>query len=154
MVHKARCSRTVYCLLIWACAAVSQGWAQSPSDSDTAAAIRALEREWTEGQNRNNNRALDLLFDNALVYVEYGRLLSKGEYLSRIREGVPDSDQIVTESMTIRAFGTTAIVVGTYKELQLSGGHHTQARWRFIDTWIYKKNGWVLVAAGAAPISK
>ena len=125
-------------------------WAQAPPESGTAVTIRALEREWTEGQSRNNNRALDLLFDNALVYVEYGRLVSKGDYLSRIRQQAPS---IVTEGMTVHDFGTTAVVVGTYREVQLSPGHHL-LRWRFIDTWVYKSNGWVLVSAGSAPIVK
>jgi len=26
-------------------------------------------------------------------------------------------------------------------------------RWRFIDTWVYKKGGWVLVGAAAVPLS-
>jgi uncharacterized protein DUF4440 len=36
----------------------------------TAAAIRALEHEWVEGQSRNDNHALNLIFDNSLVYIE------------------------------------------------------------------------------------
>jgi len=27
-------------------------------------------------------------------------------------------------------------------------------QWRFVDTWVYKKKGWVLVAAAAAPVAK
>ena len=56
--------------------------------------------------------------------------------------------------MTVRQFGDTAIVVGTYRERQSKGGQREVKRWRFVDTWVRKKNGWVLVAAAAAPISK
>jgi hypothetical protein len=113
-----------------------------------------LEREWTEAQSHNNNRALDLIFDNALVYVEYGKLVSKAEYLSRIRQEIPTQDEVVMEPMSVRTFGGTAIVVGSYRETQRKRGQTLIKRWRFIDTWVYKKNGWALVSAGATPISQ
>jgi Domain of unknown function (DUF4440) len=114
--------------------------------------IRALERHWTEAQGHNNNAALNLIFDNALVYVEYGKLVSKAEYLSRVRQELPSDDEVVNEEMSVRVFGTTAIVVGSYRETQRKQGKISGQRWRFIDTWVYKKNGWVLVAAGATTV--
>jgi len=129
-------------------------WGQESSDPGTAAAIRALEKQWTVGQARNDNRALDMIFDNALVYVEYGRLLSKGEYLSRIKAQPTNLDQISMEPMSVRTLGDTAIVVGTYTESQVIRGKRTMQQWRFVDTWVYKKKGWVLVAAAAAPVAK
>ena len=128
--------------------------AQEAADAGTAATIRTLEKEWTAGQSRNDNRALDLLFDNSLVYVEYGKLVSKGDYLSRIRQSPPELDQIVNGPMTVRLFGSTAVVVGTYMEKQLYGSNGRPIRWRFVDTWAYKKSGWVLIAAGASPITR
>jgi hypothetical protein len=97
---------------------------------------------------------LNLIFDNVLVYVEYGRLVSKGEYLSRIRWEAPNLDEIVMERITVRAFGSTAIVVGTYREKQATGGPPGIRRRRFIDTWVYKQSGWVLVAAAATALAK
>jgi hypothetical protein len=101
------------------------------------------------GQWRNDNRALHLIFDNALVYMEYRKLITKGEYLSRIRQSGPQLNQVVMEPMTVRAFGNTAIVVGTYREIE-KGGRPKLQRWRFNATWVYEKKGWVLVAAAAA----
>lgn len=125
---------------------------QQAAASGSEATIRALEHEWVDGQARNNNRALDLIFDNALVYVEYGKLVTKGEYLSRIKWVTPQPSQIVLEPMSVRLFGTAAIVVGTYREKPVGLGKTQLRHWRFVDTWVYEKNGWVLVAAGAAPL--
>lgn len=130
------------------------GWGQELSDPGTAAVIRALEKQWTVGQARNDNRALDMIFDNALVYVEYGRLVSKGEYLSRIKAQPTNLDQISIEPMTVRTFGNTAVVIGSYTESHIDHGKRTLQQWRFVDTWVYKKKGWVLVAAAAAPVAK
>lgn len=139
-------------ILVWAAAVPLCG--QQGTEGDNAMVIRALEHEWVEGQTRNDNRALDLIFDNALVYVEYGRLVTKGEYLSRIKQAGPGVSEVVLEGMTVREFGNTVVTVGTYRERQRSSGQSGVKRWRFVDTWIFKKNGWVLVAAAAAPISK
>jgi len=125
---------------------------QQAAMGGSEAAIRTLEREWVEGQERNNNRALDLIFDNALVYVEYGKLVTKGEYLSRVKWAAPQPSQIALEPMSVSLFGRSAIVVGTYRERSISQGKTQLRRWRFVDTWVYQKNGWVLVAAAAAPL--
>ncbi len=144
--------KTVLFILIFAVARPVFG--QQATAEDTATIIRALEHEWVEAQTRNDNRALDLIFDNALVYVEYGKIITKGEYLSRIRQAGPQVSQIVTEAMTVRQFDRTAIVVGTYREKDRGSGQPRVKRWRFIDTWVYKNNGWVLVAAGATRVTK
>jgi len=107
---------------------------------DATATIRTLEHEWVEGQSSNDNRALDLIFDNALVYVEYGKLITKGEYLSRVRAVEPNPSQIVMEGITVRTFGDTAIAVGTYHEKSGSGSKAHLNRWRFVDTWVYKQD--------------
>jgi len=136
--------------LLMACSLGAMAFGQQSSNTETA--IRALEKEWTYAQGHNDNRALDLIFDNALVYVEYGRLVSKGEYLARIKHEIPSSDEIVMDPVTVRAFADTAVVIGTYREKKLHRGQREIKRWRFIDTWIYKKNGWVLVAAASTPL--
>lgn len=127
---------------------------QEGDEGGAATAIRARERERVVAQSRNDNHALDLIFDDSLVYVEYGRLVTKGDYLSKIKRAVPQLSQIVMEPMAVRTFGSTAIAVGIYRERTVQEGKVRVRRWRFIDTWVYKKGMWVLVAAGAAPVTE
>jgi hypothetical protein len=146
--------RTVGWLLVLICATSLPGWAQEVSDSDAATAIRDLEHQWFEAQSHNDNRALDLLFDNALVYIEYGKLVTKGDYLLRIKSAKPQLEQIVMEPLTVRTFGSTVIVIGSYRETGVKDGKPWLMHWRFIDTWVYGQGRWTLVAAGAAPLLK
>ena len=141
-------------LFILVCAISWCAPAQEAGEGGKGATIRALERAWLYAQSRNDNRALNQIFDNSLVYVEYGRLLSKSEYLARVRTEAPHPEQVSMDPMMVRGFGTTAIAVGTYKERGLKNGKPFVRRWRFIDTWVYKKGSWVLVAAGATPITR
>ena len=114
--------------------------------NDSCAGARVGGRTVAEQQS-----PLNLIFDNALVYVEYGQLVTKGDYLARVKQEAP---QIAMEAMTVRQFGNTAIVIGAYREWQAKSGQRELRRWRFIDTCVRKKEGWVLVAAAAAPVSR
>ncbi len=145
--------KTTGLILCVVCALSLTVSSQESNGSSAAPAIRALEREWMAAQSRNDNDALNLIFDNALVYVEYGRLVTKGNYLSRIKGAGPQLSQIVVEPLTVRTFGTTAIVVGAYRETDVKEGKPRLRRWRFLDTWVNKKSGWVLVAAAATPVT-
>jgi hypothetical protein len=146
--------RTMRLLLVLVCATSLAASAQEAADGDTATAIRALESERVEAQSRSDNRTLDLIFDNALVYIDCGSLITKGDYLLSVRSVKPQLQQIVMEAMTVRTLGGTAITVGTYRETGMKNGKPLLKRWRFVDTWVYKKGRWMLVAAAAVPVSK
>ena len=141
-------------MLVLACATSLAVSAQESAAGDSTAVIRALEREWVEAQSHNDNGALDLIFDNALVYVEYGKLVTKGDYLLRVRSAKPQLEQIVNEGMTVRMFGRTAIVIGSYRETSVKDGKPLVRRWRFVDTWVSEDGRWMLVAAAASPVTK
>jgi hypothetical protein len=146
--------RTIGLLLVLVCATSLPGWTQEAADRDAATAIRSLEHEWFDAQSRNDNRALDLIFDNALVYIEYGRLITKGDYLLSVRSAKPQLQQVVMEAMTVRTFGSTAIAIGTYRETRVKDGKSSLRRWRFVDTWVNEQKRWMLVAAASAPLLK
>jgi hypothetical protein len=145
--------RTTGVLLVLVCASLS-GSAQVAGGGDAATAVRTLEGERVKAQSRNDNDALDLILDNALVYIEYGKVISKGDYLLRVKSAKPQLQQIVLEAMTVRTVENTALVVGTYRKAEVKDGKSLLKRWRFIDTWVNKKGSWMLVAAAATPLSK
>jgi hypothetical protein len=146
--------RTIRLLLVLVCATSLSGFAQKAGESDAAKAVRALEGDRVKAQSSNDNHALDLIFDNALVYIENGKLITKGDYLLRVKSAKLQPQQIVPEAMTVRTVEDTAIVVGTYRETDVKDGKSSSKRWRFVDTWVNKKGSWMLVAAAAVPVSK
>ncbi len=141
--------RTLGLLVFLACAAASVLRGQQ---SEAATAIRLLEHEWSDAQSRNDNRTLDMLLDTAVVYIEYGQVVTKGDYLLRIKHQPPGLNEVQMESISVQTFGNTSVVTGSYREIQRTSGKRSVQRWRFVDTWAYKKNGWVLIAAASAPI--
>jgi len=146
--------RTASLLLGVVCAMRLFVSAQAAPQENADTTIRALEHAWFEGESRSDNRALDQIFDNGLVYIENGKSFTKGEYLAQIRSAGPHPEQVVMETMSVRMFGRAAIVVGSYREKSGNDGKTQVRRWRFVDTWVNKKGRWLLVAAAAAPLSR
>ena len=124
---------------------------QSVDETGSRTKILALEHAWNQTEAFKDLKALDTLFDNALVYVDFdGTLMTKAEFLSRVKSA--HLQQVITQSMNVELFGDTAIVTGTYQASEVRDGRPLVRRGRFVDTWVYKSSGWVCVAAQATPI--
>ena len=125
--------------------------AQESDESATRSKILALEHAWNQAEAFKDLKALDSLFDNALVYVDFdGTLMTKAEFLSHVKSA--HLEQVVTESMTVQVFDKAAIVTGVYRSSELKNGKQVVRRGRFVDTWVYRDSSWVCVAAQATPI--
>ena len=123
-------------------------------DTEIAAArskVLALEHVWNQAEGSKDLKALDSIFDNALIYVDSdGSLLSKAEFLSRVKSA--SVEQVTTQSMTVQMFDNTAVVTGTYQAIEFKNNKPVISRGRFIDTWALRNSVWVCVAAQATPI--
>jgi ketosteroid isomerase-like protein len=123
---------------------------QINAGSGLAAKVRDLEYARFDAQHRKDNLALDAMFDNALVWVEPdGVQLTKADYLAKLRKPDINVTEINPESMTVRAHGTTAVVVGIYRERGVKDGQAYALRARFMDTWAFKNGKWLCIAAAA-----
>ncbi len=137
-------------ILLWVALALAAP--QNVADAGAATRVIALEHAWNQAEQRKDIKALDSILDNAMVYVDYdGSLLTKSEFLSKISAHDAHPQQEVTESMTARVFGNTAVVTGVYLAKGLENGKPYTRRGRFIDTWVFKSGAWVCIASQATP---
>jgi ketosteroid isomerase-like protein len=145
--------KAITIVLAIVCATAGLVSAQEPrsgSGSGAMAKLRGLENTRFEGQQRKDNAALDALFDNSLVWVENdGTLLTKSEFLAKMRGQGATTLEIKPETMTVQIFGDTASVVGIYRVTGIRAGKAYVQRCRFMDTWVLKNGKWVCVAAVA-----
>lgn len=148
--------RTGFALIVFCCAFCSLPpfvKAQSASEETAITTVLALEHAWNQAEERKDTRALDEIFDNALVYVDYdGSFHTKAEFLARVKSSASQPEQEVTGSMTGRLFGNTVVITGLYVAKGVDNGKPYLRRGRFVDTWIYKDGRWLCVASQATPI--
>ncbi len=144
--------KTTWVVIVLACTARMLA-AQNSVDASARSNVLALENAWDQAQERGDIKALDAIFANSLVFVDYdGMLLTKSEYLARVKLDIPHVQQFVIESMNIQVFGKAAIVVGAYRVKGVEDGKPYLRRRRFIDTWVLADGRWICVAAEATPI--
>jgi hypothetical protein len=125
--------------------------AQGSDEAGTRSMILALEHAWNQAEAFKDLKALDTLFDNALVYVDSdGTLMNKAAFLAHVKSA--HLQQVVTQSMSVEIFGATAIVTGTYQSNEFQNGRPFARRGRFVDVWILKGSTWACVAAQATPV--
>jgi ketosteroid isomerase-like protein len=138
-------------IMLLACSTAAAG--QTSGDSGDKQKILALEHAWDQALSGSDIRALSAIFDSALIYIDDdGTLLTKSAYFSRLAENGGHVQQIVTEEMEVQIFGSTAVVVGTYREKGVQKGKPYMRRGRFMDTWVLKERNWICVASSATPI--
>ena len=140
-------------IAILGCTALLLATAQDHGDSGARSNILALEYAWDQAQERGDTKAMSAIFDNSLIFVDYdGKVLTKAEYLARVKSDLTHTEQVVTESMDVHVLGNTAIVVGVYRVKGIENGKPYARRRRFTDTWMLLGGNWTCIAAEATPI--
>jgi ketosteroid isomerase-like protein len=145
--------RTIWSVMILVCTSLVFAPAQDGGPAAARSNILALENAWDQAQERGDPKGLAAIFDNALIFVDYdGKLLTKAEYMARVKSNNTHMEQIVAEQMSVKVFGDTAIVVGTYRVKGAENGRPYLRRGRFVDTWVLIGGRWICVAASTTPI--
>jgi len=140
-------------VVILICVASLPVMAQNVGDAEARSKVLALENAWDQAQERGDAKGLGALFEDSLIFVDYdGKILTKADYLARVKANNTHMQQIVAEGMNVQLFGATAIVVGSYRVKGLEHGKPYSRRGRFADTWVLKGGNWLCVAAATTPI--
>jgi uncharacterized protein (TIGR02246 family) len=135
------------------CMASVLATAQQGDDASTITKVLALENAWNQAEEKRDTKALDALFDNALVYISYeGTLQTKAEFLAHIRSSFSQPQQELTGSMTARVLGNIVVVTGIYIAKGVENGKPYVRRGRFVDTWVPRDGGWRCVASQSTPM--
>lgn len=117
--------------------------------------LLALENAWNRAAQTQDVKALGSLMADSLIYIDYdGTLMNKNDFLNFVKADTLQPAQVVTEEVSAKVYGDSAVVVGIYREKGISKGKPYQRRGRFIDTWVKQNGAWLCVASQATLISK
>jgi ketosteroid isomerase-like protein len=134
-----------------ALAASTTARAQEAVNGDAGSKVLALERLWGQASHLRDIKALDAIFDDDFVNLDIdGRLMTKAQTLADTLTTGPV--EIVVESTGARVHGNTVIVTGVLHLKGVDGGRPYVRRGRFVDTWLYRKGHWVVIASETTPM--
>jgi ketosteroid isomerase-like protein len=127
--------------------------AQQTDDASTITKVLALENAWNQAEEKKDTKAMDALFDSALVYITYeGTLQTKAEFLAQIKSSLSQPQQELTGSVTAHVLGSVVVVTGLYVAKGTENGNPYVRRGRFVDTWAPRDGGWRCVASQSTPL--
>jgi uncharacterized protein DUF4440 len=125
------------------------GNAQTAASSEAQQArILALESAWNQAVMQKDSKALAPLLDEELIYIDdNGSVMNKARYLADVQSPQPRLLHIMNESMQVRFFAGSAVVIGICREQGVRNGKAYVFRDRFVDTWIERNGSWICVAS-------
>lgn len=135
---------------------VPQLHAQDASQAGSEQArILTLENAWNQAVQLKDGPALKMLLGAELVYIDYdGKLMDKDEYLASVLAPSLRPVRIVSDSMSVRLYGATALVNGVYRENGIREGKPYSLRERFTDLWVHRSGSWVCVASHSTLVTQ
>ncbi|HUA14673.1 MAG TPA: nuclear transport factor 2 family protein [Verrucomicrobiae bacterium] len=143
--------RKTIALMALLSAGVCCGWAQERVDAESK--VLALERLWGSAVQLRDIKALDSIFDDAMVYVDIdGKLMTKAEVLADTKELSPVD--VVMQSSAARSQGRVVMVTGVMRLRGVDQGRPYQRYARFLDTWLDKGDHWVCISSVTTPVRK
>jgi hypothetical protein len=127
--------------------------AQDKNDGAAQSKVLALESIWNMAEEKGDVRALDMIFDESMMYIdEDGSLLNKAQFLAHVKASGPAVQSITTQTIGVHAYGEAVVVAGTYRVKGLAGGKAHMREGRFMDTWVLRRGTWVCVVAQSTPV--
>jgi hypothetical protein len=116
-------------------------------DSDKARVL-SLENAWNEAEKHKDVKAIDGLLSSSFAYTDSdGSFMNKQQFLASISAATYHPDQIVNDSMNVRAYDHAVVVTGTYIERGTEKGKAYTRHGRFTDTWVQENGGWLCAAS-------
>jgi Domain of unknown function (DUF4440) len=145
----------VFSLLSVLSTATAQTTLESQRRGAETTRVVTLERLWNQAEVDKDVRALEQIVPDTFIYVDIvGKLSSKEQFLSDIKNGPESPVDIRNESMVTQVYANTVVVTGIYREKGTSEGKPYTRRGRFTDTWVKVDSSWQCVASQSTLIGK
>ncbi|HVY04646.1 MAG TPA: nuclear transport factor 2 family protein [Burkholderiales bacterium] len=115
--------------------------------ADDAADVEKMEQKRMEAVINADMTALNAIYADDFFYnTSSGSRLTKSEYLPRYASGELKVHSADSEARDIRVYGNTALVTGIVHVNLTTKGENKLLHLRYLNVWVKRANGWVLVA--------
>ena len=130
--------------------AVLVALAPAVAQADAAADVERLEQERIQALIDADMPALNTIYADEFFYnTAGGTTVTKSEYLPRYESGELKINKSDSEGREVRVYGKTAIVTGIVHVNATIKGEEKELHLRYLNVWVKRANGWVLVARQA-----
>ena len=125
------------------------------AQADAAADVEQLEQRRIQALIDADMPALYAIYAEEFFYnVSGGNSLTRAEYLPMYESGELKVHKSDSEARDVRIYGDTAVVTGIVHVNATVKGESRDIRMRYLNLWVKRPSGWVLVARQSTNIPK
>jgi ketosteroid isomerase-like protein len=122
---------------------------------ETQTRVLDLGKRWADAESRGDAKALgELLADDFMLVGPLGFLLDKQQYLGSRRSGDLKHESFAWDDVRVRAYGDTAIAIGSQTQRSTYQGRDASGRFRVTQIAAQLDGRWKLVGLHLSPIAQ
>jgi len=122
--------------------------AMAAAADKSADAVKTAEKSWATATVAGDEATLRQILADDMTYTHStGDTDTKAQFISNLKTGVRKYHKVNHDSMDVRTYGNTAVLMATAQvETSQKGAAPSPAHLRFIHVWINQNGRWQLVA--------
>jgi ketosteroid isomerase-like protein len=121
---------------------------------DAERTVADLERAWVQAAMTNDLAAMDrIIADDWIGIVYTGQRITKADVLRDVKAGSATTPKIEIRNMTVRLYGTTAIVNAQTTETSTWQGKDTSGDYVLVDVYALRDGRWQVVSSQATKLA-
>lgn len=124
---------------------------QSPAPVDKTSVEQTLmqvERDWGSAEIKKDYAAVDKILADDWVGIDYdGTIIAKAQAMADLRSGSSTLSSEELGPMTVRVFGSTAVVTGSDTEKSTDRGKDSSGKYVWTDVFVFRNGRWQAVAS-------
>ena len=131
--------------------------AKKPTASGNAATdeLKQVESDWVEAsKTKNADKLGEILADSWVALGWDGKRTDKAKALADMKTPGNSLDSIDMGPMTVRIFGSTAVVTGSDTEKSMEYGKDTSGKYIWTDVFVKQNGKWRAVASQSTKVPK
>jgi ketosteroid isomerase-like protein len=142
-------------LLVIAVTGFAQTKEKKHSTSKAEQELLKVNREYDEALVRGDAAALNRIYGDEFTYTSTdGEVLDKAQQVELIRSGGLKIESGASESVKVRLYGNTAVVLGYFKAKGQFKGQAFDSTERYTSVWVKRGGRWQLVAEQGTLVPK
>ena len=115
--------------------------------------LKQMENDWVAAEKAKDAARLGMILADSWVGLGWdGQRSDKAKALADLKAPGNSLDSIEMGPMTVRVFGTTAIVTGSNTETSKESGRDTSGKYVWTDVFVKQNGLWKAVASQSAKI--
>jgi ketosteroid isomerase-like protein len=130
----------------------------APAKSDRAGAEQTLiqiEQEWNRALMAKDIKTVDKIMAEDWTGIDFrGVTMTKAESIEELKSGESGNASVELGDMTVKVFGSTAVVIGSDTEKSTYHGQDSSGRYAWMDVFVKRAGRWQAVASQSTKIAK